>query len=402
VGFLTTPETHKTKTKVEQDENGREKIVTERKDNPQHHGLYLPETSKVKSKEVVEPDGSRVVTTKEGTEHMGLATHPETHKTIAKVEQQPDGTQIIDKKSRFNEEQMGLHKPVMDQVRTKEVVDPYGQTTVLETKGEQLHGGTHSNKTKDSTLDQNDDQYYEKEGKHHHKGVGHHHDRNDIGVEQQRGGVTQHHHDRNDIGVEQERGVTHDNLKYQDPPLTQHNSNFDDRNNQGLGCNGTGTGLGNRDPLDRNNQGLGYNDTGVGNRDPLDRNNRGLGYNDTGLGNRDPLDRNNQGLGYNDTGVGNRNLHDRNNIGQGYNDTGVGFHDPSQGQQSYSNTGAVESGFGQRGAGFGNDTGVAQQNVGADYHNANQQPFTVKTTKIEKTKFQEGNLTGETPKAFPA
>jgi len=407
VGFLTTPESHKTKTKVEQDDNGKEKIVTERKDNPQHHGLYLPETSKVKTKEVVEPDGSRVIKTKEGTEHSGLATHPETHKTIAKVEAQPDGTQIIDKKSRFNEEQMGLAKPVTDQVRTKEVVDPYGQKTVLETKEEQLRGGKRSDKTKDSTDDQYDDKNYDKEGKHHHKGLGHHHDSGN-----------------NDTGV-----VNRDAF---------------DRNNRGLGYNDTG--VGNRDPLDRNNKGLGNNNTGVDQQqhgvrhdnlryqDPPvaqhDSDERGLqgvglGYNDTGLGNRDPLDRNNKGLGNNNTGVGNRNPNDTGIIGQGYNDTGVGYHDPSLGQQSYSNTG-IEPGFGNRDAGFGNrdaglgnrdagfgnrdagfgnrDAGFGKNNTGVAQQNTNleQQPYAVKTTFVEKTKYQEGNLTGETPKAHPA
>jgi hypothetical protein len=132
---LTQPETHKTKVKIEYDENGKEKIVTERKDNPEHVGLFLPETSKIKTEEVFQPDGTKLVKTKEGTEHMGLATQPETHKIVSKVEGQPDGSKRIEKEVRYNDVQIGLNKPKVETVKTIENVDSYGHKTVEVTEG---------------------------------------------------------------------------------------------------------------------------------------------------------------------------------------------------------------------------------------------------------------------------
>jgi len=130
VGLMTQPETHKTKVKVERGVDGRDKIVTERKDNPEHIGLFLPETAKIKTEEYVERDGTRLIKTKEGTEHMGLATHPETHKTYTKVEGEPDGSRKIEKEVRVNPEQMGAGKPDIDVQKTTAHVDPYGHKTV--------------------------------------------------------------------------------------------------------------------------------------------------------------------------------------------------------------------------------------------------------------------------------
>jgi len=141
VGLLTQPETHKTKVKVEYGEDGREKIVTERKDNPEHVGLFLPETSKIKTKEIVEPDGTRMVKAKEGTEHMGLATLPETRKAKATVVEESDGSIKIDKELKTNQVQIGINKPKSEQIKTKEYIDPYGRKTVDVVEGRE-HIGT--------------------------------------------------------------------------------------------------------------------------------------------------------------------------------------------------------------------------------------------------------------------
>jgi len=133
-GFLTQPETHKTKVIVEHGLDGRDKIITERKDNPEHVGLFLPETAVISTEEYVNRDGTRTIKTKEGTEHMGLATQPETLETYAKVEGQHDGSRTINKEIRTDPEQIAVKKGGVNTevVKIKEHVDPYGQSKSVE------------------------------------------------------------------------------------------------------------------------------------------------------------------------------------------------------------------------------------------------------------------------------
>jgi hypothetical protein len=134
VGFMTQPETHKTKVVVEKGLDGRDKIVTERRDHPEHVGFFLPETAKIKTEEFVERDGTRTIKTKEGTDHMGLATQPETLKTYARVEGEgSDGSRLINKEIRTSPEQMAIKKTGdAEVVKIKEHVDPYGQSRSVE------------------------------------------------------------------------------------------------------------------------------------------------------------------------------------------------------------------------------------------------------------------------------
>jgi len=133
VGFLTQPETHTTKVVVEHGLDGRDKIITERRDNPEHVGLFLPETAKISTEEYVNRDGTRIIKTEEGTDHMGLATQPETLKTYARVEGETDGSRTINKEIQRDPEQIAIKKGVNTEVvKVKEHIDPYGQSKSVE------------------------------------------------------------------------------------------------------------------------------------------------------------------------------------------------------------------------------------------------------------------------------